>query len=318
MTSEKLHRLKEWVANGSSLVLMPGDQIDQPWFNSQLYENGEGLSPLKLLAITPDEGDTTWTTLQIAENNRLLPRLAAEPAFFENVKIWRHWQAVSPPNDAKDAPNIVGKFSDGSPAIAEKSFGAGRVVAFTVPADPDWHNWPSNPSFVLMVQDLVHALIANASADDTLVVGETVHRSIDIVRYDTDAVFEDPSGNKTRLQAKPKDGGKEQGTNWEFALPAATRLGFSTLTLSRRDGGQEPLLFAANADSTETDLKRADLSAIRPELTGLNVRIVSADAAGSFADNGSERELWRYFAWLLAAVLVSEQALGWFFGRQRT
>jgi hypothetical protein len=48
------------------------------------------------------------------------------------------------------------------------------------------------------------------------------------------------------------------------------------------------------------------------------VRIVSADDAGSFVDHGAERELWRYFAWLLAAVLASEQVLGWFFGRERT
>ncbi|HEY2411181.1 MAG TPA: BatA domain-containing protein [Pirellulaceae bacterium] len=318
MTSENLSRLKQWVASGGGLVLMPGDQTDQQWFNRHMYENGQGLSPLKLLAITPDEGDASWTTLQLIENNRLLPRLAAEPAFVENVKIWRHWQAAVPPDDAKDTANVVATLSDGSPAIAEKSFGAGRVVAFAIPADADWHNWPSTPSFVLMVQELVHALIANDSANEHLTVGGTIHQSIDIARYDTDAVFEDPAGNQVHLQATAKGGGQDQETNWEFVLPATRHLGFSTLTLSRRDGGHEPLLFAANADATEADLKRADLDAIRPALAGLNVRIVSADDAGSFADQGAERELWRYFAWLLAVVLASEQLLGWFFGRQRT
>jgi hypothetical protein len=297
---------------------MPGDQTDPQWFNDHLFGNGQGPSPLKLLRITPDEGDASWDTLQLAQNNRLLPRLAAESAFFENVKIFRHWEAAAPADDAKDNLDIVALFSDGSPAIAKKRFGAGRVVAFAIPADADWHNWPGNPSYVLMVQELVHALVANDSANQHRTVGEVIHQSIDISRYETDAALEDAAGNKSRLQATPKAGGKDQETNWEFALPAARRLGFSTLTLSRRDGGQEPLLFAANADATESDLKRADLNEIRRALTGLNVRIVSADDTSSFADRGNERELWRYFAWLLAVVLVSEQALGWFFGRERT
>jgi hypothetical protein len=317
MSSEKVHRLKQWVASGGGLVLMPGDQTDPQWFNSQFYDNGEGLSPLTLLSSTPHENDTTWTSLHIAEGNRLLPRLAAEPAFFENVKVFRHWQAALPENDAKDAVNIVARFSDGSTAIANKSFGTGCVVAFTVPADADWHNWPSNPSFVLMVQELVHALVTHGSANDALMAGEAVHRSIDIVRYETDAVFEDPAENKTRLQAVSKIGEDDPITNWEVVLPPATRLGFYTLTLSRRDGDQAPELFTANADPTESNLKRADSSVIRA-LASRNVRIVSADNMDSFANNNSERELWRYFAWLLAVVLASEQVLGWFFGRERT
>ena len=78
------------------------------------------------------------------------------------------------------------------------------------------------------------------------------------------------------------------------------------------------LLFAANVEPTEGDLKRADRRALERELAGANVQFVSAVEAQSLASAGSQSEIWWYLLWGVVAVLSGEQVLGWFFGQRRT
>jgi len=319
-TTENLARLSQWVGEGGNLVVMPGDQTDAQWFNSVFWQNGQGLSPLRLISTTPDEGNQKWAGLQFVEHNKLLPRLSAGSAIVENVKIFRHWQAESLDANVAGAGSVVARFNDGlnSPAIAEKQWGDGRVVVFAIPADADWHDWPSHPSYVLMMQDLVHVLVGDLSSKHFVRVGEAIRQPVDLAEFDIDAIVEAPTGLKTNLHAEPQAGGGVESLHWEFVSPVVKNLGFYMLTLSRRSGGREERLFAANPDRNESDLKRADPNAIKRSLVGTNARLISADDVPSLTDGTARSELWRYCAWLLAALLLTEQALGWFFGRERT
>ena len=62
-TAENIERLEKWVAAGGGLVIMPGDQIDEQFFNAQYWRDGGGLSPLQLENIRGDETENTWATL---------------------------------------------------------------------------------------------------------------------------------------------------------------------------------------------------------------------------------------------------------------
>jgi hypothetical protein len=320
-TAENLHRLTQWVAQGGSLVLMPGDQIDAGQFNNQFWQNGKGLSPIKLLSITRESDATGWMKIQFLEDNRLLARLTAEQdALLGSAKFFRYWQASVPEKPvAENAVRIIASFadSDRSPAIVQQTHGNGRVVACTFPADADWHNWPSNPSYVLMVQDLVHALVKDETSQSLLRVGGAIQQPLDLAQFEIDAVLEDPKRTKSHLHASRRINDSDS-TIWQLTQPTAGLIGFYNLTLSRRSGGDEELLFAANADADEGDLKRADLQAIKNELAGTNVHLISNEDLATLTESGGRTELWRYLLWFLIAVLASEQALGWLFGRDRT
>jgi len=43
---------------------------------------------------------------------------------------------------------------DETPAIAEKAFGKGRVLATSIPVDRDWTNWPDDPSYLIVMNRL--------------------------------------------------------------------------------------------------------------------------------------------------------------------
>lgn len=77
------------------------------------------------------------------------------------------------------------------------------------------------------------------------------------------------------------------------------------------------MLFAANVDPTEGDLKRVERPVMEKDLVDTNVQILDAGSVQSLADIGSQTEVWWYLLWALVVVLCGEQLLGWFFGWAR-
>src|SRR5207253_4063991 len=197
----------------------------------------------------------------------------------ENVKAFRWWGATVKSEQLGKQVAVVARLSDvdDSPAIAEKALGKGRVVVFAIPADADWHNWTSDPSYLLVMQDLVRYLAADRGSRGLVRVGEPIRQSVDLAQYELDATLSGPHDLKANLQAAAppvSDSAAQDSTVWQVEYPAAAAQGFYELKLARRDGGADALLFAANVDPAEGDLKRIDRRALERELAGTNVKLV--------------------------------------------
>jgi hypothetical protein len=325
-TAENINRLEQWVKNGGGLVLLPGDQIDEQSFNDQYYRDGAGLSPVRLENIRGDETEKTWTGLKIDNvNHEVFKEFTGQNSFLlEGVKVFRWWGASVKKEHLGKEVAITARFSDAddSPAIVEKALGKGRVLAFTVPADADWHNWSSDPSYLIVMQQLARHLSVDRGDAGLLKVNEPIVQQVDLAQHEIDAALTGPQERKANLQAAPPEGEeseaeKSQQTVWQVTYPATDLQGFYDLKLTRRDGGVDSILFAANVDPTEGDLKRADREAMKRGLAGTNVEIVSAAASESLASVGSQTEVWWYLLWAVVAVLTGEQLLGWLFGMRR-
>jgi hypothetical protein len=328
-TIENIERLEKWVARGGGLVLLPGDQIDESAFNSQYWRDGLGLAPLKLIAIRGDELENTWARLRVENpNHEVLKQFAGQSnPLLENVKVFRWWDSAANASQLSENVDVVARLNDvdDSPAVAEKTLGKGRVVQFSMPADADWHNWTSDPSYLLIMQDLVRYLAAGRQSRGMLRVGEAIRQAVDLTQHELDVKLAGPRELKAELQAaapvfQAPDSGESSSaepTLWEVEHQAAAQ-GFYELTLTRRDGGSDPLLFAANVDPAEGDLKRVDRRTLERSLAGSNVKVVLAGQSLALADSGQQTEVWQYLLWLVVAVLAGEQVLGWFFGRARS
>ena len=96
----------------------------------------------------------------------------------------------------------------------------------------------------------------------------------------------------------------------------ANRQGFYDLKLSTRSGGLESILYAANVDPAEGDLRRADIPDLERKLRAAGVQFVGGAGAG-LGGLGAQLEIWKYLLWLLIALLLGEQVLGWLFGLKR-
>jgi hypothetical protein len=320
--SETISQLERWVDRGGRLVLMPGDQTDRSLFNSQWWREGNGLSPLRLEAKRGDGGQSTWVGLQFSDTDRALQQYAGhENPLFNHVKCFQWWEATTQTKDAANGVTVWARFDDAenSPAVAQKSFGKGQVVGFAIPADADWDNWPSHPSYVLLFQDLVHALARNDRELASLLVGQTLRQPVDLARYEREGELLGPRLLETKLQAVPPEGlqAPSDATTWEIRYPLRS-LGFYEVKLTQHEGGQARRLFATNAAPEEGDLKRVDPSWLRRELADTHVQVLDASEIEALTDGAARAELWWYLAWLLVGVLAGEQWLGWLFGRGRS
>jgi Aerotolerance regulator N-terminal/von Willebrand factor type A domain/CARDB len=324
-TADNIEQLERWVAAGGGLVIMPGDQIEEPFYNTHFWRDGRGLSPLKLERIRGDKAQTSWISLRVVDANHevLKPFGGQSNPLLENVKVFRWWGSAASEERSGSEIGVLARLSDSddSPAIAEKALGNGRVVAFAVPADADWHNWTSDPSYLLIMQDFVRHLAKDRLSRGTLRVGDPIRQPVDLGQYELNALLNGPRELKANLQAAPPaqdDLSTAESTTWQAEYPAAAAQGFYELKLTRRDGGSETQLFAVNIDSVEGNLTRVDRDQLERRLAGTNVRLMSAAQLHSLTEGGQQSEIWRHLLWLLIAVLACEQLLGWFFGRARS
>jgi hypothetical protein len=235
--------------------------------------------------------------------------------------------------------------------MAEKKFGEGRIFFTSIPADADWGIWPIYGTYVIAMQELVRHLAGDVSGSGSLRAGESLIHTIDLSEYDTDGEIRAPREKKSNLQARepqavkskegeaksaaadsdkkepekkeaappaPPGAGHNPGqTQWPMVYDETGLRGFYELRLSRRNGQEEKLLFAVNADPSEGNLSRVDLDDMRKSFGDAPVKILSAAQARTLAGAGAQREVWTLVLTLVAGVLVLEQFLGWVFGWRR-
>ncbi len=356
-TVENIEKLRKWVETGGGLVMMPGDQVDEAFFNDNYYKDGLGLSPLKLENIKGDETEQKWVNLRVDQANHEVLKIFAgqNNPFLDNVKTFRWWGSSIKKDQLGSLVSVPARFNDidDSAAFAEKPVGRGRVLATTIPADADWSNWTSDPSYLISMQELVRYMSGDRGDKGLVRVGEPLRQALDLTQYELDAAVEGPKEKKANIQAasgsekdaaettdsaKGKSPGEtpaadktttaksdketkgdnaQQKTIWQLEYKDTDLVGFYEMKLNRREGGLEPVLFAANVDPTEGNLRRVDMDTMKKEIGDANIHLVKFDEAISVAGGGAQTEIWWYLLWAVVGILCCEQVLGWYFGLGR-
>ncbi|QDU96455.1 BatA domain-containing protein [Lignipirellula cremea] len=375
LSEQRCQSLRAWVQAGGGLMILPGDQVDERDFNKHFAEGADPLSPLRLMRLAGDETAAVWSQLQVdAPQHPALKEFGGQNnPLIDSVKIFRWWKTeVAVPSDtaAADAPPVdpqpvaaaddatvaqgaavvlarVGEEGDVTPAIAEKRFGRGRVAMMAMPADADWSDWASYPSFLIAMQEFTQYLADDAGVRRELAVGETLRQTIDLTRSQRIGTLTLPGGAQASIQAeesagRPAPAGESPDSQenaaddtpsaareneadiqapsvplWEIVYDAVDQRGYYELRLPQNQGGEQSYLFAANVDPTESDLRRVDLVQLEQQLDHPRIVLLAAGGASQTAVSGKQNEWWRRTLYLLLGVLFAEQGLAWFFGRRR-
>jgi hypothetical protein len=330
LSDERIAALEEWVRGGGSLILAPGDQVEEDYFNQKLYKGGNGLAPFELRGILGDETEEKWVHFTIEDQNNPAFQVfeGSGNPFLKEVKIFRYWNTATL-GDAKTTKlSVPVRLSDldHSIAVAEKPFGQGRVCAFAITLDGDWSNWPDDPSYVFCMQELVRHLAGNNANAGLVRVSQPIKQWIDLTQHRIEASIARPDSKKISVQASavepettpgpPKITPVKNQSLWRINYETTDLPGFYELQLNGVEGGEETMLFAANVDPTEGRLSRVNESEFRRDV-GSRVRIVTGEDSSQAGIRGAQQETWWYLLWLLLAVLGAEQLLGLLFGRNR-
>lgn len=158
--------LDGYVSMGGNLLVLPKER-------AEAWSLG-GLLPASLADEAGGDASGGALTWQGRELTHPVTRYWSDPAngTLGSVTLARHFPMKL------QAGEVVVALSDGSPAVVLGKHGAGSVVLFAAPLDPEWTNLPLHPAFVPFFQRLLGELDRGGQGSLNLRPGEIFRKTL--------------------------------------------------------------------------------------------------------------------------------------------
>ncbi|MBI4576023.1 MAG: BatA domain-containing protein [Planctomycetes bacterium] len=339
LTAEQVGRVEAYVAGGGALLVFLGDQVDRDAWNDQLHRGGEGVMPLRLVAVAGDPDRRTARSLEPVDVDRP-PFAFFKPEEYRAVllgsKVFQYYASelsAGRPGDA-EGPRVLARWSDGSgaPAVVESRLGRGRVMVCTTSCDDEWSHLPAQWPYQVLMEDMVLYLADTGRATRNLAVGEEYVRLLGQDEYAREVTVVAPGGDlfPTRLAEvasgeAPPTGGGPVAPRFRLHYADTGRAGLYEVLYRggvEGDTGTRQDWFAVNLRTGEGDLGRAGTEELDLALGGAAFRWLRGDEvdpgrlfeAGE-ADPSGGGDLWRTLMAVVLGLLSLEAGMAWWFGR---
>jgi hypothetical protein len=331
--------LERYVSQGGGLAIFLGSEIvTTSEFNRTFHRDGRGLAPLALAE--PRDADPPGGVGLVREHEHPLTSMFASGGemLSEQVHFRRYFRCLplsdAPPAATAPAPGgdgaageprnepaaVLATYTDSerTPAIAERSFGAGRVVLMNSTADLDWNDWARAPdgSYVVTMLELVQYLSRRERSYSTFVAGEQLSVALSPDEYAPGVLFRSPA-YPDEPAVEGRAGHASSAARVEWLGPRAMRIGTYVAEMTRRGAGVESRPLCVNVDPVESELIVARQSELAAAAGPVPSEYLAVDDGFLAEERPSRRELWRPLLTLLVILLMAEQALAWWFGTPR-
>ena len=215
--------IEGYLRRGGGLVVFPGDRVNANFYNEQLFKRlkmlpaefgaARGQASQEDKFVTFQERDYEHPIVEIwndpgsgkVASARFFKFLELKPGPMENEGVGKrageestHSPTPSLPRsrspEASDAgpPRIVLKYSDGTPAVMERTWGLGRVVQFSSTADTAWNDLPVRLAWVPLLHRTLGHIVQRQDEGLNIQVGEKFVRRVAVEYLDKDATFFKP------------------------------------------------------------------------------------------------------------------------------
>ncbi|HML94681.1 MAG TPA: BatA domain-containing protein [Thermodesulfobacteriota bacterium] len=225
--------LREFVTNGGTLVIFPGERIRPSSYNALL----KGLLPGQLLTIQ-EAGTFVSPGGGGAFSGDVRERLGS-------VRVGRHF-SIYP----EEGSETILSTASGDPFLLRKGLGGGSVYLFASTADTGWNDLPISPVFLPVVKELMDTSDNSGVRKRSYLAGEIA--AIDVPPGAEGAEVSAPGGVKTPLSGA------------EPVFSATDTPGIYTVT----QGGKPHYSFSVNIDPAESDLSRITIESPAPAEAG--------------------------------------------------
>jgi len=307
ISAAQVKALHSFVRGGGGLMVFLGDKVIPRLLNARMVHDGEALLPGVLEPLVAPRGSAgTPVELITAGHPLAVPLAALPPELINMARVHRFFRIRL----SSGGRAILGLAGVDTPLLSERPLGRGKVLLFASTADRAWTNVMVHPLGPILLHQAV-AYLTRQAHEQPFMVGESVALTLPGRTDQTNVVLKDPSGAESRIQVTERDG--EQIVE----LPASRDPGFHEVTFAPR---KPPLVFAANVDSTESDVKCLSHQALEKALSGLAVRLLAdeQDIAAAIRESRMGRELWRELLILALIVLLAEAFLAHYFSTRIT
>jgi hypothetical protein len=290
-TAAEVRRLEAHLRGGGGVVFCLGPHVDLENYNRQLYRNGEGVLPARLLGRQEAPEKQTFT-LYAEEDSYKQPPLDAFAAdrdrgslmlarFRQYVRAEmplrgraRRVLSFMPDTPSADRPAGREPLPVNDPALVEWQRYRGRVLLLTTTVNMDWTTWPVSPSFPAMMQELLRFAVAGRLREQSVAVGEPLEEFLPFEMAGREVAIQTPEPGRpesTRIQDR-EDGSLLRWTDTDAS-------GIYRATIA---GDPHDHLFAVNVPTStasqqavESDPTRTNRDELKAAYPGWEFQIVS-------------------------------------------
>ncbi len=323
-TRMEADKLKPYVETGGGLIICLGDRVLSQQYNEVLYNNGQGVLPVKLKpavgnAKKPDPDgifqfdfnpDPDAQSSKMGLNHPIVNPYQGNSGTGLGTTFALRYFPTEPP--ASNLVTNVLMFNTGDPAILEAPLGQGRVILYTTSVDNKWGAWPIQPqtSFPPLLHESVHFAVAGRWRDRQKQVGEplakmvrTMNGTIAIKRPDKQEDTERPPHNAGQFS--------------KITYAKTNLSGMYQLSVKDSSSQDQPEWYAVNVDPQESVLDHIGESELTTErLKGINFQHQTQWQNGPRSAGNSLQERGGLTRWLLKMVLwlvLIELLMAWRF-----
>ena len=286
VSSSLADRLGKYVERGGGLLFVAGQRGTWP------QERASVLSALPGEAVDRSRGQAARLVGLEYGHPVFEPFRAPRSGDFSAARFYGYRALTTQPG-----ANVLARFDDGAPALAERRVGSGRVLVWASSFDIAWNDLPVKPVFLPFVHQLARHLAAYREPEPWLTVGEVLDPSRIVGAQQPNDVrtVVSPSGHRIVLDPEGGD------------VVSLEEQGFYELRGQAASGGPAATV-AANVDLTESDLTPMDPKEMAAAVTGSGTATGSGESAAEMTDAAREsaQRVWWYLLFAGAILLAAE------------
>ena len=271
--------LTDYVNQGGSLLIAPGDRVDAELFNRQFGE----ITPAQLQrADMLGRGDY----LVIADYDRRHPILRPLDSDWM-ARFQGHW-LLTPTEEA----NVLMQFDNTEAALVEKDVGEGRVLLFASSLDLEWNNLPLQGLFLPFIHETLRHLVQSETGQRSFNIGDSINFSL-------------PGSEQDNVTVSSVD--NQSLSLAENNVLIASEPGILTASI-----GDSSARYAVNILPEESNLTRLPLSTlydavVNPDTSPLQSRAVQT--AQLIEELERPQRLWWWILGLVMLLLLMEAVI---------
>ncbi|MFK7768574.1 MAG: BatA domain-containing protein [Mariniblastus sp.] len=323
-----IENVESFADRGGGVVFFLGPKTNISAFNRSLYRDGEGIFPIELSQVKsiPELTDEKVPDISPNQHPMFAPVLDAKTSLLDLVQI----KQIVQPTLGWDSNNSVETLASvrGNkkwPLIVQKSFGKGKVIAFTTTAGPIWNNWSRNATFppiLLLMQDY---LATGKYVQEERLVGLQLEIEKPSNDFTPAITLISPNGSsrsdasrlvtRSKMKVSPTSAGLLRQTIGN-RLPSETVRetdvpGLYDVWLRRTDSMSEVERFALNVDTSESEMALANRQALLAGLEKSQPTLVDWNEFNPEPQQKPTSSLSKLLLLLLVSVLIVEQVLAY-------
>lgn len=278
LSEGNLRALEAKVQRGTGLVVFLGPSISPEFYNSKLHDPLRPASCLLPMLVGKKVSVHSGRGLaRISGINWSHPLFQGlfDPIYGDLTQVqFTTYFRLEPSNREND--RVIASIEQTTPAIIERSVGAGKVIMFNMTANDNWSDLPRRKSFVPLVDRLLNYLTVGTQRG-IFTVGETAVLSLPDDRVKGKIEIETPSGKKIKPLVNVFTGGTTVQVN------NLDELGVYHVSYHGA-GGNVSFPFVVNPGAYDGSLVRVDARTLQSWWSPAQIDITRPDPGSGFVD----------------------------------